>query len=145
MARKGKSIKNIEQYDHSDKKRLNNPPVGLVSEDTEPYSTEEKTYEYDPHLDPQLQWAGKAEHTSFEVPIQSLHVHERIDPKTIIAAVRAKNGKGNGQMPLFESPDRDFIRTRARASGTEASRAGTGRSKSPCAEAQDHCLCRVSI
>ena len=31
--------------------------------------------QYDPHLDPQLQWAGKAEHTSFEVPTVSLHVH----------------------------------------------------------------------
>ena len=28
---------------------------------------ERVTYEYDPHLDPQLVWAGKAEHTSFEV------------------------------------------------------------------------------
>ena len=33
-----------------------------------------KTYAYDPHLDPQLVWAGKAEHTSFEVPTVSLHV-----------------------------------------------------------------------
>lgn len=31
---------------------------------------------------------GKAEHTSFEVPTVSLHVHERIDPRTIIEAVR---------------------------------------------------------
>jgi len=46
-----------------------------------------KTYAYDPHLDPQLQWAGKTEHTSFEVPTVSLHVHERIDPRSIIEAV----------------------------------------------------------
>ena len=84
MARKKKSKKDIEQYDHSDKKRLNNPPVGLVSQNTEPYSMEKKMYEYDPHLDLQLRWAGKAEHTSFEVPTVSLHVHERIDPKTIV-------------------------------------------------------------
>ncbi len=101
MVRKKKSKKNIEQYDHSDKKRLNNPPVGLVSENTEPYSTEKKTYEYDPHLDPRLQWAGKAEHTSFEVPIQSLHVHERIDPKTIIENVR-KEETGPLQMSFFD-------------------------------------------
>jgi len=36
-----------------------------------------KTYAYDPHLDPQLVWAGKTERTSFEVPTVSLHVHER--------------------------------------------------------------------
>ena len=105
MARKGKSIKNIEQYDHSDKKRLNNPPVGLVSENTEPYSTEKKTYGYDPHLDPQLQWAGKTEHTSFEVPTQSLHVHERIDTKTIIEKVK-KEETGPVQMSFFEMEEK---------------------------------------
>jgi adenine-specific DNA-methyltransferase len=102
MARKKKVNKDIEQYDHPNKKRLNNPPVGLVSENTEPYSTSKKTYEYDPHLDPQLQWAGKAEHTSFEVPTRSLHVHERIDPKTIIDTVQ-KEETGHQQMSLFES------------------------------------------
>jgi len=101
MAKK-KSEKNIEQYDHADKKRLNNPPVGLVSETTEPYSIEKKKYEYDPHLDPQLQWAGKAEHTSFEVPTVSLHVHERIDPKTIIDNV-TKEETGHKQLSLFDT------------------------------------------
>jgi hypothetical protein len=66
---------------------LNNPPVGLVTPDTDP-DLEQQTYAYDPHLDPQLQWAGKAEHTSFQVPTVSLHVHEGIDPLTIIEAVR---------------------------------------------------------
>lgn len=63
--------KPIEQYDHKDKERINNPPVGLVTMDTDRDSGK-KTYAYDPHLDPQLQWAGKAEHTSFEVPTISL-------------------------------------------------------------------------
>ena len=35
-----------------------------------------KDLDYDPHLDPQLVWAGKKEHASFEVPTVSLHVHE---------------------------------------------------------------------
>ncbi len=82
----------IEQYDHKSKKRVNNPPVGLVTTETEPPVTSRKTYAYDPHLDPQLVWAGKKEHTSFEVPTVSLHVHERIDPRTIIEAVRKRNG-----------------------------------------------------
>ncbi|OPL14236.1 MAG: DNA methylase [delta proteobacterium ML8_D] len=102
MARKKKMNKDIEQYDHANKERLNNPPVGLVSETTEPYSTSKKTYKYDPHLDPQLQWAGKAEHTSFEVPTRSLHVHERIDPKTIIDTVQ-KEESGHKQLSLFET------------------------------------------
>lgn len=37
---------------------------------------------------PNLHWAGKAERTSFEVPIVSLHEHERIDPRTILEAVQ---------------------------------------------------------
>ncbi len=37
---------------------------------------------------PYLQWAGKAERTSFAVDTVSLHVHERIDPMSILSAVR---------------------------------------------------------
>jgi adenine-specific DNA-methyltransferase len=40
-------------------------------------------------------WAGKTERTSFEVPTVSLHVHERIDPKAIIAAVRSGEWRGD--------------------------------------------------
>ena len=96
----------IESYDHRDKERLNNPPVGLVTPETDK-DVGRKTYAYDPHLDPQLQWAGKAEHTSFEVPTVSLHVHERIDPRTIIEATRKRNGNGAGseQGSLFELPE----------------------------------------
>ena len=95
----------IESYDHRDKERLNNPPVGLVTPQTD-RDAGRKTYSYDPHLDPQLQWAGKAEHTSFEVPTVSLHVHERIDPRTIIEAVRKRNGDGaSSQGSLWELPE----------------------------------------
>jgi hypothetical protein len=69
----------IERYEHSDKKRINNPPVGLVTPETDPVAPTHKTYDYvapvpsvkprqeldyDPHLDPQLVWAGKKEHTA---------------------------------------------------------------------------------
>src|SRR5574340_544065 len=37
---------------------------------------------------PYLNWSGKAERTSFDVDTVSLHVHERIDPMSILAAVR---------------------------------------------------------
>lgn len=105
MAIKKKSNKKpIEQYDHKDKKRLNNPPVGLVTPDTDK-ETGKKTYAYDPHIDPSLNWAGKAERTSFEIPTVSLHVHERIDPRTIIEAVRRRNGKSYEQLSLFKSPE----------------------------------------
>jgi adenine-specific DNA-methyltransferase len=93
--------KPIEQYEHKGKKRLNNPPVGLVTPETD-NEEPKKTYRYDPHLDPQLIWAGKNERTSFEVPSISLHVHERIDPRTIVEAVKRKNG--GPQMSLFQNP-----------------------------------------
>jgi len=102
---KSSSKRPIEQYDHKSKTRINNPPVGLVTQRTDPPVTSRKTYDYDPHLDPRLVWAGKAEHTSFEVPTVSLHVHERIDPRTIIEAVRKRNGVPlkPAQGYLFES------------------------------------------
>ncbi len=96
----------IERYEHRDKRRVNNPPVGLVTPETDPLALTRKTYEYDPHLEPQLVWAGKKEHISFEVPTVSLHVHERIDPRTIIEATRKRNGNGQPvQASLFERPE----------------------------------------
>ncbi len=136
----------IEQYDHKDKTRVNNPPVGLVTSETDK-ETGKKTYQFDPHIDPALQfdsqksqieniideglgaesiddvkaalkelkkrqepylnWAGKAEHTSFEVPTVSLHVHERIDPRTIIEAVKKRNGSDQ-QTSFFEQLDKEM-------------------------------------
>jgi len=57
-------MKVIEQYDHTGEERCNNPPVGLVTPDTD-RDGGKKMYQYDPHLDPNLQWAGKAEHTTW--------------------------------------------------------------------------------
>lgn len=53
---------------------------------------------------PYLQWTGKAERTSFDVDTVSLHVHERIDPATILAAVqkRIRDSKGKSS-PAFQS------------------------------------------
>ncbi|MCY4588806.1 MAG: site-specific DNA-methyltransferase [Bryobacterales bacterium] len=102
MAQTKNKQRGVEHYTHPGKERVNNPPVGLVTPETDK-DADKKTYAYDPHLDPQLQWAGKAEHTSFEVPTVSLHVHERIDPRTIVEAVRKRNG-AEPQMSLFASP-----------------------------------------
>ena len=93
----------VENYTHAGKERVNNPPVGLVTPETDK-DIGKKTYVHDPHLDPQLIWAGKAEHTSFEVPTVSLHVHERIDPRAIVEAVRKRNG-AEPQRSLFAAPE----------------------------------------
>ena len=104
MARRSnKAGRDIETYAHTDKERVNNPPVGLVTPETDG-DAGGKSYVHDPHIDPLLSWTGKSEHTSFEVPTVSLHVHERIDPRTIIEAVRKRNGTGR-QMSLFDAPE----------------------------------------
>lgn len=57
--------------------------------------------------EPYLNWTGKAERTSFEVDTVSLHVHERIDPASILRAVRARlDGEASKgfQLGLFSPP-----------------------------------------
>ena len=100
--RKGKAGRNIATYEHPGRERVNNPPVGLVTPETD-RDAADKTYAHDPHLDPHLSWSGKAEHTSFEVPTVSLHVHERIDARTFIEAVRRPRD-GAAQGSLFATP-----------------------------------------
>ena len=55
---------------------------------------------FDPHEDPQLVWAGKAEHTSFDVDTVSLHIHERVSTAAILRAVRREEV----QRTLFSDP-----------------------------------------
>jgi len=135
---KGEKNKDISTYVHDDK-RKNNPQVGLVKPETD-RDEGKKTWAYDPHIDPTLQfdigrsdieklidnalnngseevmreallelkrmsdpylnWTGKAERTSFDVETVSLHVHERIDPKTILEAVK-KGSTAYKQQDLF--------------------------------------------
>lgn len=102
MGSSKKKQREIEHYTHQGKERVNNPPVGLVTPETDGVE-DRKTYSHDPHIDPQLEWAGKKERTSFEIPTVSLHTHERIDPHTIIDAVR-KHSNDSQQLSLFDSP-----------------------------------------
>lgn len=41
-------MRRIESYEHDKKERLNNPPVGLVTPDSDP-DGRAKTYAYDSH------------------------------------------------------------------------------------------------
>ena len=94
----------VKQYTHQSQKRANNPPVGLVTAETD-HLNGKKSYEYDPHLDPQLQWAGKKEGTSFDVDVVSLHVHERIDPLTIIENAKKKEESAQLQLSHYFEQD----------------------------------------
>ena len=92
----------VSGYIHGGERRANNPPVGLVTPDTDPDQSSE-TYAYDPRLDPQLGWSGKR-HSEFKVDTVSLHVHERIDPSTILGKVLRK-AKQQTMFSFFETPE----------------------------------------
>ena len=98
-------MRDIDNYTHDDKQRTNNPPVGIASHD----KGEEKikTYAYDPHIDPSLQWAGKKESEEISVTTSSIHIHESIKPLSIIAKVTkeysdTEKGQIKGQMSMFD-------------------------------------------
>lgn len=87
MPRNRMGRSDVQDFRHSKVRRKNNPPAGLAPT----YEVQERQathYTYDPHLDPQLVWSGKAEHPSFEVDLISLHIHERISTRAILDAVR---------------------------------------------------------
>ncbi|MGC8783432.1 MAG: site-specific DNA-methyltransferase, partial [Armatimonadota bacterium] len=105
MPRRGRQGQNtgqpVEHFRHAEARRRNNPPAGIAPT-YEVRQQETRTYAYDPHLDPQLQWAGKAEHTSFEVDVVSLHIHERVSTQAILRAVQRPEP---AQLDLFgETP-----------------------------------------
>ena len=60
---------------------------------------------------PYLNWTGKAERTAFAVDTVSLHVHERIDPASILSAIRknmknpSPSGRGQGEGAYMHQPD----------------------------------------
>lgn len=99
-------MRDVETYTHDDKKRTNNPPVGLAQHDKAQETV--KRYQFDPHLDPTLQWAGKDEGMSFDVPTSSIHIHESIKPLSIIARAMkeysdTEDGEVRGQVGLFSA------------------------------------------
>ena len=96
-------LRDIDTYTHDDKKRKNIPPVGMAIRDNTPESV--KTYKYDPHIDPALQWAGKEEGNEIRVQTSSIHVHESIKPHKIIKSVQTiGDDTVPDQIDLFESP-----------------------------------------
>ena len=114
-------MRDVEAYTHDDKKRANNPPVGIAQHDRAEETI--KTYQFDPHLDPTLHWAGKAEGTSFDVPTSSIHIHESIKPHSIIARVmREYSDTEAGQVPAqigFFEPETPAERMRRRREAIE--------------------------
>lgn len=91
----------VADYRHKNQKRKNNPDAGLASYN---YKLQEPVkYGYDPHLDPQLIWSGKAERSSFDVATVSLHIHERVSTQAILKSVQ--RAEKTLQLKLFAEPD----------------------------------------
>ena len=95
-ASKENRVVQVEDYEHQDASRLNNPPAGLAHLDRE--DTPVRGLSYDPHLDPQMVWAGKIERSEVEVPAPSIHVHEELSAQKIVGSVRRQRL----QQPLFD-------------------------------------------
>jgi len=98
--------KQIKTYKHKGK-RKNIPEVGLVTSTTDK-ATDKKKYLFDPFLDPQLEWTGKKERDQITVDTVSLHVHEKIDSKTLIDKIKLKEEEKktkNIQLNFFDSPE----------------------------------------
>jgi len=104
-------LNSVHDFRHNEARRKNNPPAGFAPtfEDRKRQTTR---YAYDPHLDPQLQWAGKAEHTSFEVDVVSLHIHERISTRAILEAVKRPEPQPAlfGETPLSADQQIEFYK-----------------------------------
>ena len=109
MARRRRSAKNTTQtlaeaYKHKEKKALLRPDVGLQAQFKQ--KRPPKTYQYDPSLDPQLVWAGKAERAEFSVPTLPLFVHERLSTQAILQTLKGR--KRDKQQNLFADVELDL-------------------------------------
>ena len=96
-------------YRHDQARRKNNPPVGMVAYEAKTAEQPQAHYGYDPHLSPQLIWAGKPglvtieveDAAGLEVDTVSLHIHERVSTQAIIRAVQRPQAL---QLDLFADP-----------------------------------------
>ena len=87
-----------EGYRHPEANALLRPEVG-----TQPQFRKKKppvTYSYDSSLSPALNWAGKAERLSFDVPTLPLFVHDRLSTAAILETL--KGHKRDRQVNMFD-------------------------------------------
>ncbi|MDR1881956.1 MAG: hypothetical protein LBR26_04145, partial [Prevotella sp.] len=110
-------LRQVDAYTHDEHDRKNIPPVGMAQYDIA--ASPEKRYDYDPHIDPSLQWAGKKEGMSFTVPTSSIHIHESIKPHKIIRTVQAQDTSNPGNQSYFEFFESDEDRNKRRSEAIE--------------------------
>ena len=111
-----RDLSGVEDYRHDQAKRVNNPPAALASYDKGTREKPKQFYPYDPHLSPQLVWAGKAglnaieveERACLEVDTVPLYIHERVSSQAIVRAITRPEMKqlslfADRAMPLHEA------------------------------------------
>lgn len=104
-------MREVDAYEHKDYERANNPKAGYARYDR--VKEETTKYAYDPHIDPTLQWAGKQEGMSFEIPTSSIHIHESIKPHKILRKVMKAVSGDYDEMQISLFPTRlDVMRAR---------------------------------
>ena len=86
----------VDSYEHRIIEMISRPEVGAQAQFQN--KKKPKKYNYDPSLSPNLDWAGKAEHLSFEVPTLPLFVHERLSTEAIINTLTGHRKSGVGEM-----------------------------------------------
>ena len=95
-------MREIDAYTHDKDTRKNIPRAGLASHDS--VSDKVQTYSFDVHDSPTLDWAGKAENSSFDVPVSSIHIHETVIPQRVIGRLQ-KTSSESQQGFLFPEAD----------------------------------------
>lgn len=103
--RRPRAVPEIADIRH-EAKRLNNPSGGDVDFDSLPRTR--KKYEFDPHLPPTLEWAGKVEREDLNVDSVSLHIHQYISALDILRAVQREDAQRSLWPELSPSKQIDF-------------------------------------
>jgi adenine-specific DNA-methyltransferase len=78
-----------DTYRHENARRLNNPTAALAREDIA--HVPHRTYSRDPHLPPELVWAGKAEQTN--APSRRRRSRRRVTLDAMLKAARQENAQ----------------------------------------------------
>ena len=87
-------------YKHPEAKSLMRPEIGTQAQFKK--KKPPKTYRYDSSLSPALDWAGKAERLSFQVPTLPLFLHERLSTKAIVETLRGHKRQQAEQLDLLD-------------------------------------------
>ncbi len=87
MARRRKRKNNLEVDDfrHEEATRKNNPPAGLAPT-YEVHERKTTQYQYDPHLDPQLVWAGKEEYMPSDIILFSILTDPKVSAQYVASS-----------------------------------------------------------